>query len=287
MNITMNELFKSKKIWLQNVITPKKRAFRKLGVRKLGVLGIIFLLCTTTFISGYNINSYAASSSTVLPISRGGTGADEFASGQALIGNGSNSLTTKAIDVAPTNNSANLITSGALKTVSDVANIGQAQNNLYLQLEGFTDLDDLIYILGYTPDDNSRHGVSFAGNFLLARDTVGITATNISDIRLYIAMSHSLNYEGPNFISINVWAKLGHQPIRFFEIGKFTYNEKKYYGIRINKTYNGYEFLNGYFNYAKAGIKRVCETSEDICVGKKIAYSDVQDYVGIKNMDSV
>ncbi|MDR3116558.1 MAG: hypothetical protein LBT91_01815 [Bifidobacteriaceae bacterium] len=71
---TMNELFKSKKIWLQNVITPKKHAFKKLGV-----LGIIFLFGICTFISGYNINSYAASSNTVLSVARGGTGQNNLA----------------------------------------------------------------------------------------------------------------------------------------------------------------------------------------------------------------
>ncbi|MDR3116870.1 MAG: hypothetical protein LBT91_03470 [Bifidobacteriaceae bacterium] len=49
------------------------------SIKKLGILGIIFLLCTATFISGYNINSYAASSSTVLQISRGGTNANTAA----------------------------------------------------------------------------------------------------------------------------------------------------------------------------------------------------------------
>ncbi|MDR3116859.1 MAG: hypothetical protein LBT91_03415 [Bifidobacteriaceae bacterium] len=76
----MNELFKSKKIWLQNVITPKKRAFRKLGV-----LGIIFLFGTAAFISGFSINSYAASSSTVLPIARGGTNANTAAQASSNI----------------------------------------------------------------------------------------------------------------------------------------------------------------------------------------------------------
>jgi hypothetical protein len=45
-------------------------------IKKLGLLGIFLCFGITTFISGYNINSYAASSSTVLPVAKGGTGAN-------------------------------------------------------------------------------------------------------------------------------------------------------------------------------------------------------------------
>ncbi|MDR3116652.1 MAG: hypothetical protein LBT91_02300 [Bifidobacteriaceae bacterium] len=70
MNINMRELFDIKNKGI------KKVEIKKLDIRKLGIWGIIFLLCTTCFISGFSINSYAASSSTVLPISRGGTNAN-------------------------------------------------------------------------------------------------------------------------------------------------------------------------------------------------------------------
>jgi hypothetical protein len=76
----MNELFKSEKIWPPSIIFPKKHAFKRLGV-----LGIIFLFGTAAFISGFSINSYAASSSTVLPISRGGTNANTAAQASSNI----------------------------------------------------------------------------------------------------------------------------------------------------------------------------------------------------------
>ncbi|MDR3116875.1 MAG: hypothetical protein LBT91_03495 [Bifidobacteriaceae bacterium] len=69
MNITMNELFKNKKIWSNNTKILKRRIFKKLGI-----LCVICLFGTATFISGYTANSHAAAASTVLPISRGGTG---------------------------------------------------------------------------------------------------------------------------------------------------------------------------------------------------------------------
>ncbi|MDR3152299.1 MAG: hypothetical protein LBT85_02405 [Bifidobacteriaceae bacterium] len=76
----MSELFKSKKIWPHNIIFPKKQA-----VKKFGILGIIFLFGISAFISGYNINSYAASSNAVLPIIRGGTNANTASEAAANI----------------------------------------------------------------------------------------------------------------------------------------------------------------------------------------------------------
>ncbi|MDR3116861.1 MAG: hypothetical protein LBT91_03425 [Bifidobacteriaceae bacterium] len=79
MNTTINELFNIRNKGI------KKAYIKRLGVKKLGVWGIIFLLCTATFISGFSINSYAASSSTVLPIARGGTNANTAAQASSNI----------------------------------------------------------------------------------------------------------------------------------------------------------------------------------------------------------
>ncbi len=51
-----------------------------------------------------------------LSVARGGTGADSFASGSVLIGNGTGAIQTKSIDTTVTANSDNLITSGAVAT---------------------------------------------------------------------------------------------------------------------------------------------------------------------------
>ncbi|MDR3152037.1 MAG: hypothetical protein LBT85_01035 [Bifidobacteriaceae bacterium] len=74
MNITMNELFKSKKIKSNNTVS-----FKSKFTKKLGIFCVICLFGISAFISGYNINSYAASSSTVLSVSRGGTGQNTLA----------------------------------------------------------------------------------------------------------------------------------------------------------------------------------------------------------------
>ena len=49
-----------------------------------------------------------------LGVSNGGTGATTFAAGQVLVGNGASALSTKAIDTSVTENSSNLVTSGAV-----------------------------------------------------------------------------------------------------------------------------------------------------------------------------
>lgn len=57
----------------------------------------------------------------VLPIVRGGTGAETFASGEALIGSGTSAIRTKRIDTTDggTTNSTDLISSGAVKAGLD------------------------------------------------------------------------------------------------------------------------------------------------------------------------
>ena len=56
-----------------------------------------------------------------VPVSKGGTGATTLASGQVLVGNGTGKVTTKAIDTTVTEDSTNLITSGAVKAYADQA----------------------------------------------------------------------------------------------------------------------------------------------------------------------
>ncbi|MDR3116816.1 MAG: hypothetical protein LBT91_03180, partial [Bifidobacteriaceae bacterium] len=64
----MSELFSIKNANIKKIHIKKLGDIKELGVRKLGIWGIIFLFGICAFISGFNINSYAASSSTILPI---------------------------------------------------------------------------------------------------------------------------------------------------------------------------------------------------------------------------
>ncbi|MDR3128569.1 MAG: hypothetical protein LBT99_04550 [Bifidobacteriaceae bacterium] len=79
--------------------------------------------------------SYASSSRAILPVAKGGTGINGFSPNKALIGNDTNSIQTTGIDTTPTQNSNNLITSGAVfntfsqsdLTVSSVIDINTNQ----------------------------------------------------------------------------------------------------------------------------------------------------------------
>ncbi|MDR3127836.1 MAG: hypothetical protein LBT99_00700 [Bifidobacteriaceae bacterium] len=76
----------------------------KFTFKKLGAVFCLFLFGVVAFVSGNLSQVNAASSSTVLPVVKGGTGANTLSSGQALIGNGANSLQTKPIDTSPQSN---------------------------------------------------------------------------------------------------------------------------------------------------------------------------------------
>ncbi|MDR3116286.1 MAG: hypothetical protein LBT91_00365 [Bifidobacteriaceae bacterium] len=70
---------------MSELFSIKKLSIKKAYIKRTFILGIIFLFGICTFISGFNINSYAASSSTVLPISRGGTNANTAAQASSNI----------------------------------------------------------------------------------------------------------------------------------------------------------------------------------------------------------
>jgi hypothetical protein len=167
---TVNELFKNKKIWLQNVITPKKHAFKKLGV-----LGIIFLFGTAAFISGYNINSYAASSSTILPISRGGTGQNNLA--DVNVGSATKLQTARTINGTYFDGTANIVPGGRWNDLQVCPDYTDGNNNLvYLKFRDINDDTNTnnggaqydIKISGSTNSGAIQYNIDFA-----SKDSVG------------------------------------------------------------------------------------------------------------------
>ena len=76
-----------------------------------------------------------------LGVARGGTGASTLASGEALIGNGTGAVQTKAIDTTVTEDSANLVTSGAVHAaIEDVLDtISSAMNFIGVATVAITD----------------------------------------------------------------------------------------------------------------------------------------------------
>ncbi|MDR3116232.1 MAG: hypothetical protein LBT91_00080 [Bifidobacteriaceae bacterium] len=89
-----------------------------LKLKKFVILGVACLFAIAIFAGGYNINSYAASSSTVLPISRGGTNANTAAQASSNI-LGSNFA-----------NYSGLLPTSKLTGVVPIANGGTGANNV-------------------------------------------------------------------------------------------------------------------------------------------------------------
>jgi hypothetical protein len=115
---------------VNNLITQLKTYTKidshiKINLQTIGKLSVSLLIC---FILGLNTGNLtnAASSSSVLSVAKGGTGANTLSSGQALIGNGANNIQTKAIDASPQANSTNLITSGAAFSNTGLQNLNKA-----------------------------------------------------------------------------------------------------------------------------------------------------------------
>ena len=76
-----------------------------------------------------------------LPVARGGTGASSFTSGEVLVGNGTSAIGTLAIDTSVSNNSNNLITSGAVSSyvASQLSGIGNAMHFRGIATQTITD----------------------------------------------------------------------------------------------------------------------------------------------------
>ncbi|MDR3116862.1 MAG: hypothetical protein LBT91_03430 [Bifidobacteriaceae bacterium] len=281
MNTTINELFNIRNKGI------KKAYIKRIGIKKLGIWGIIFLFGTATFISGFSINSYAASSSTVLPIARGGTGANEFASGHALIGNDSNSLTTKAIDTTPTVNSSNLITSGAVKTVSNNADIGKGIKNQYF----ITTVSDIgtqeILVLGQVPTDETRRiyqGVTFMGEIAYQRclPHIGSCVANLDRFTLDFVLGGRPQEVTADRVHMKCISRdsCGYRyPI--MKIGTFLYNENMYVGL-----YPQTPVSQGYGQnlYISSWIINIGVCADFTCPSQKVLFSDVTDWTVLKQL---
>ncbi|MDR3116531.1 MAG: hypothetical protein LBT91_01640, partial [Bifidobacteriaceae bacterium] len=250
----------------------------------LGIWGIIFLFGICAFISGFNINSYAASSSTILPISRGGTGANTFASGQALIGAGSNSLTTKAIDTVPTDGSANLITSGALKTVSNVANIGQGKKTGYYTVNTADNGTQEIIVLGQVPTDDTKRAslaTIYSGELTFQRCLPHIASCPASLRRFSIdfvlgGRPQEVTADRIHMKCISADACALSPP--YMSLGTFLYNENMYIGLYPKTPGGGY----GQALYMNGWIQNIGGCADFACPSEKVLKANITDWVELK-----
>ncbi|MDR3116559.1 MAG: hypothetical protein LBT91_01820 [Bifidobacteriaceae bacterium] len=276
---TVNELFKSKKIWWQNVITPKKHAFKKVGI-----WGIIFLFGTAAFISGFSVNSYAASSSTVLPISRGGTNANTAA--QAITNLGK----VDALSASSTNNQF-----PSAKAVYDQLLIAKGQRNLY-QLNIHEDVgdNDEIIVFGSVADENTPAATSvgtvFDGNIYFFRCLAGNykCPSFYLNILLQFDLTNAPGFGNPLYNKTHTTMRLNSgsytsiDAISNFYLGTFLYNENHYVGLRIkdfvaNRNEGGNVNLEGFFQTIGP-----CTVT---CPGSRIFFSNVTDWEELNRLE--
>lgn len=84
---------------------------------EFATVSTIDLTTLASALNSINANNITAG---IVSVEHGGTGANTLTSGQVLIGNGTNAVTTKAIDTSiSTTSNTNLITSGAVKVYVD------------------------------------------------------------------------------------------------------------------------------------------------------------------------
>jgi hypothetical protein len=76
-------------------------------------------LCVICGIGGYELRSSTDSASSPLPVSKGGTGGNNFPANSVLVGNGSLSFSSRGIDTTPQSGSNNLITSNGVYNRTD------------------------------------------------------------------------------------------------------------------------------------------------------------------------
>lgn len=101
----------------------------------------VFTDTTYTFSSPLSENSSHEVSLSTVPVNKGGTGTTTLTSGQVLIGNGTNAVTTKAIDTTSggTADSSSLITSGAVYDgLSGKSPVGHHHNIAHIDDIAFT-----------------------------------------------------------------------------------------------------------------------------------------------------
>ncbi|MDR3116392.1 MAG: hypothetical protein LBT91_00925 [Bifidobacteriaceae bacterium] len=276
MNITINELsnIKNKSI--------KKAYIRKLGIRKLGVWGIIFLFGTVAFISGFSINSYAASSSTVLPISRGGTNANTVEDAQTNLGK-VNTINSKSTD--------NQFPSS--KAVYNSILPAGGPNNLYIT--GTTSQNDAhhIIVLGEIPPDDvgkSKKYTYFFGQFIMVRKNVNPAGEFSCVFSLkaspFINLQDTDEIINKNNAALNIENQW---PSSFpIKLGTFEYNETKLVGINYDFRHiyspiypnvwyaNADWYLHGFY-----GGSLSTNSADPLFVGKRINYDAATNWQDI------
>ncbi|MDR2799017.1 MAG: hypothetical protein LBB07_00110 [Bifidobacteriaceae bacterium] len=265
-----------------------------INFRKIGTVLAIAAFGFISFTAGVDLTQSAnsAGSSSALPVSKGGTGATTFASGQALIGNGAGALTTRGIDATPNADSENLITSGAAKKIADDAAVAKGFQNIDAKSMFTATAEDYkqhkVYFIGeYDENSAAQKATSFFGAFQFNRDYLPMYGM-LGDADLYISLPYGKspsNYGNKNAVMkvkayysdytnqgmIDGFTISGYH----FELGTFTYQSKNYIGIWVSNRVPVEMHIKGMY---KGSLPTKCDGSITICVGTYKFYQDVENW---------
>jgi hypothetical protein len=238
----------------------------------------------------------AGGSNSTLPISKGGTGGNNFASGQALIGNVSGSLSTIPLDAAPKAESNNLITSGGAYSAYNNAINGTGYYNVFKDYEGEDPWANyaggLIHLLGKVPIlADGSDGFLFIGDFYIFRSayknkgTTGLSSPSIYHAKIYIdtPISGSASSNNIKLIEdINFGGNdASSSPYYNIKLGTFTYNSVQYIGLlsqgAVANAANYY--YHGYRSELASGLPDKCTGGVTLCFGTNISYNNVTNFV--------
>jgi hypothetical protein len=258
---------------MKNRINKIQNKIRQIKPQKVGAALTILTLCAICGIGGYELRSSTDSNSSVLPVGKGGTGANTFAAGQALIGNGAGALTTRGIDTAPVSGSNNLITSGGVNSVNNTARNGGAINNFYKEITNtWTSAQEKVIFLGKVPtaanDDPNR---TLLNTDLFARRIGGYPS--MLDINIKVNFQYTSTTVDAKYCSItNHESLIWETATRTYSLITFTYNKRKYIGLRYKQIFNNEPLFFQGFYYGS--LPFTC-TDGDICFLSAVNIQDV------------
>lgn len=138
---------------------------------------------------------------TKIDVQYGGTGKDSLAVGEVLIGNGTDAVETKKIDSTVTENSSNLITSGAVKTaIDDILGASNAMVFKGVLIVGDT-LDKSAYSAGWTYRVNEAGWITSAGKLVSTKPSGSSIHVEVGDLIIAISDATTSQSSQPSYQS--------------------------------------------------------------------------------------
>ncbi|MDR2799459.1 MAG: hypothetical protein LBB07_02435 [Bifidobacteriaceae bacterium] len=240
---------------------------KQIKLNKIGTVAAVLILCCISFTAGVDLTQSAnsAGSNSALPVGKGGTGANTFASGQALIGNGAGALTTRGIDASPSPSSTNLITSGGVNAVNQTALAGEpgpSQLNPFSKVVNSAANASGYLILGKPPTTSTVDNQScMDATYKSYRRGGYAVLVNIS-IKYCFTYNAAYVNSGMSRLIDNgtFWPSMGGNGV--FSLVTLVYNETKYVAFRYANPWNNAPSLFGY--YFNLNFPDAC-TAEEIC----------------------